>query len=429
MNPPPVMPLFDSAQYLPEGNACVNQHLTRISLERVEDAGLVFEYATDWLMEQLHHENNYKAYRSELTTFLHWCFDVASLSPAALSRRDIARYVSYCQQPPSELIGWFNVAQFKLDKSCGQRLPNPAWRPFTGRRVMGQEQPYQLSDNALKTKMAILSSFYSYLIGEEYCERNPAQIWMNHSRFAHQQQFRLNPDDELPAFTELQWSYVVACAERLAKEHPQQGQRSLFLIRLLYACYLRISEVAARAGFSPVMSQFRRHPQTGVWSFYVPQSKGGKRRSVAVSKALLAGLTQYRSFLGLTPLPEAGENTPLFIRHRAAGRGREVGELNANLGIRQLREEVQQVINAAAAMALADGFDTDAAAMVQMSAHNIRHTGITHDININQRPLSHVQADAGHDSIDTTSKYLHTSQVERHESAYRKAMDNLAGID
>lgn len=57
--------------------------------------------------------------------------------------------------------------------------------------------------------------------------------------------------------------------------------------------------------------------------------------------------------------------------------------------------------------------------------HAIRHTGITHDINLHGRPLSHVQADAGHDSIDTTSKYLHTSNSERHESAQQKPLDRL----
>jgi integrase len=63
-----------------------------------------------------------------------------------------------------------------------------------------------------------------------------------------------------------------------------------------------------------------------------------------------------------------------------------------------------------------------------MSAHNIRHTGITHDINLNRRPLSHVQADAGHESIDTTSQYLHTNQTERHQSAFEKPLNHLAGI-
>ena len=83
----------------------------------------------------------------------------------------------------------------------------------------------------------------------------------------------------------------------------------------------------------------------------------------------------------------------------------------------------------AADLALEDGFEQDAQEMRQMTPHSIRHTGITHDINLNGRPLSHVQADAGHDSIDTTSQYLHVSKTERHETAARKQINRLSGIE
>jgi integrase len=119
------------------------------------------------------------------------------------------------------------------------------------------------------------------------------------------------------------------------------------------------------------------------------------------------------------------KQTPLFVRHKAAAHGREQGELNANLGIRQLRDLVMAVFEQAASLAEQDGFDQDAAEMRTLTPHSIRHTGITHDINLHGRPLSHVQADAGHDSIDTTSKYLHTGNRERHESASRKPLDHL----
>ena len=183
---PPVIPFFDAPQYLDQGNSQVNQHIARISLSAVPDAGLVYEHAVDWLLESRFNENNFKTYRSELTTYLHWCFEVAQLSPAEVSRRTMARYVDYCLAPPSELIAYRNVAQFVMDKEWGERLPNPLWRPFLGKKIDGVEQPYRLSDKALKTKLAILSSFYGYLIAEEYTERNPAMMWMKHSRFASQ---------------------------------------------------------------------------------------------------------------------------------------------------------------------------------------------------------------------------------------------------
>ncbi|MGI2067986.1 tyrosine-type recombinase/integrase [Shewanella glacialipiscicola] len=430
MQLPPVIPLFDSFEFIQVGNSIVNQYITQISMEKVVDAGLVIEHASDWLFEQKHNENNYKTYRSELTTFLHWCFDVVSMSPIDVTRKDMSRYVDYCQTPPIALIGYFNVPQFRLDKQCDERVPNAQWRPFVGKKHLGQVQPYVLSDNALKTKMAILSSFYSYLTSEEYCERNPAQIWLNHSRFSANRSYqRQNHEDENSlAFTELQWSYVMSTVTAQAEEFPELHQRSLFLISLIYSCYLRISDVSARAGYSPVMNQFKHNQQTGIWSFHIPLSKGGKKRNVAISKALLEALVKYRQFLGLTDYPGPNENRPLFVRHKAAGRGRDVGILNANLGIRHVRDEIQSIINLAAERIETDGFIQDGAQMRKLTAHNIRHTGITHDININRRPLSHVQADAGHESIDTTSQYLHTSQVERHESAFNKPIDHLKGI-
>lgn len=414
------MPLFDGLLHLEAGNPQVNQHLANLSLGEVPDAGLVYELAVDWLLEQRHNENNYKTYRSELTTFLHWSFCEAVISPRDLTRRIMMRYLDYCQAPPPALIAYRNVAQFVQDKEWGERLPNPQWRPFLGKRELGRELPYRLSEQAMKTKLAILSAFFQFLIQEEYMDRNPALLLQRVKRPVQQE-----ADEQTQAFSELQWSYVMQAAERLAAEDPAQHERSRFLICLMYACYLRISEVAARPGFSPVMGQFRRDGKTGVWGYYIPHSKGGKRRTVAVSQALLDALKRYRTFLGLSLLPAPDEQTPLFVRHKAAAHGREQGELNANLGIRQLRDLVMAVLAQAAELAELDGFAQDAVEMRSLTPHSIRHTGITHDINLNGRPLSHVQADAGHDSIDTTSKYLHTGNSERHESASHKPLDHL----
>lgn len=422
------LPLFDSILYLEEGNPTVNQYITNLSLNKVYDATLIYEYAVDWLMEQKHSENNYKSYRSELTTFLQWAFDVEEISLSDITRRSMSRYIDYCSNPPKELIAYRNVSQFKLDKYSGQRVPNPLWRPFLGKRDGSLEKPYKISESALKTKLAILSSFFNFLINEEYMERNPAMMLMKSGRFKSSFQGNVSgeDDEEIKAFTDLQWSYVISAAETMAHEDPENHYRTLFLIHLLYGCYLRISEVAARPGFTPTMSQFRRDQKTGVWGFNIPRSKGGKRRTVAVSQKLLISLQSYRKHLNLDPLPTKNDNTPLFVRHKAASHGRDAGVLNANLGIRQLREQVNYVFQLAADQAQKDGFEQDAREMRELTPHSIRHTGISHDININKRPLSHVQADAGHDSIETTSKYLHTTRIERHESAKDKPLDALS---
>ena len=86
------------------------------------------------------------------------------ISPKDLTRRIMMRYLDYCQAPPAALIAYRNVAQFVLDKEWGERLPNPQWRPFLGKRELGRELPYRLSEQAMKTKLAILSAFFQFLI-------------------------------------------------------------------------------------------------------------------------------------------------------------------------------------------------------------------------------------------------------------------------
>ncbi len=424
---PLALPLFDAVEYLEDGNALVNDYLARLTVNRTQDAALVYEYSVDWLLEQRASENNFKTYRSELTTFFYWCFEVEQESPLDTTRRSLFRYVEFCRQPPNALIAYFNTAQFKTHKETGERYPNGNWRPFLGRKESGEVLPYRLSEQALRTKLAILSAYYSYLIDEELTERNPARQILKSGVFKAGSQFQASGEDNesIKAFSELQWSYVMATARELAREEPDLHERTLFLVSLMYGCYLRISEVSARPGFAPIMGQFRRDSQTGIWSYHIPRSKGGKQRSVAVSKALLQALKRYRRYLGLADLPPPGDETPLFVRHRAAGRGRDAGTQNANLGIRQVRELLDDLFYKAALAAADDGFIEDAAEIRQMTAHSLRHTGITHDINLNRRPLSHVQADAGHDSIDTTSRYLHTGRIERHESAAGKQLDRL----
>ena len=195
---------------------------------------------------------------------MHWCFGEMRISPKDLTRRIMMRYLDYCQAPPAALIAYRNVAQFVLDKEWGERLPNPQWRPFLGKRELGRELPYRLSEQAMKTKLAILSAFFQFLIQEEYMDRNPALLLQRVKRSMQQES-----DDHGQAFSELQWSYVMQAADLLAVESPEQHERSRFLISLMYACYLRISEVAARPGFTPSWGSFAamEKPASGAISF------------------------------------------------------------------------------------------------------------------------------------------------------------------
>ena len=58
--------------------------------------------------------------------------------------------------------------------------------------------------------------------------------------------------------------------------------------------------------------------------------------------------------------------------------------------------------------------------MEQATAHWLRHTGISDDINKRHRPISHVRDDAGHSSSQITDRYNDVTLQERHKSAESK---------
>ena len=425
---PPIIPFFDTLSRINESNGFINESITNIVIGYVGDAGVVYEHGLSFLLENTHAENKFKTYRAELTSFFIWAFLVEEISLCSVKRPHIAKYIDWAKNPPTEYIGTAQVAQFVLSKSLGLYVPNPNWRPFVKRSpknstVESKDIAYALSPVAIQNKLSCLSTFYYYLNDVGYCETNPAALFMRRKNIG-KLAIASKADDEIKALSKLQWSFVYSAAQDMAKEDPKH-ERTLFLLSLMYSCYLRISEVSARPGYSPVMSQFSINPHDNSWTFFVTESKGGKSGRVMVSNELLNALKRYRQYLGMSPLPSRSEITPLFIRHAKGKTGRDSGIINANLGIRQVRSEIEGIFIRASNKLFADGFEVDADEVKNSSPHKIRHTGITHDVE-NGRPLSHVQKDARHDSIETTSKYIGIRTAERYQSALGKELDELS---
>jgi site-specific recombinase XerD len=67
-----------------------------------------------------------------------------------------------------------------------------------------------------------------------------------------------------------------------------------------------------------------------------------------------------------------------------------------------------------------DGHVQDAATLHEATAHWLRHTGISEDLNANGRPLAHVADDAGHNDIKTTSIYIDSDMRDRHNSKTKR---------
>ncbi|MEA9432161.1 tyrosine-type recombinase/integrase [Aeromonas caviae] len=422
---PPFYPYFESIDLLEEANGFINEHVAHITSTRVNDAGFVYELTLDYLSELKHNPNNFKSSRSEITTFIIWCWDVEGIALADVTRRHMNRFLSWCNSPPLEAIGDAQRPQFLYNKELSIRFPNPLWRPFVHRAKKGEgisytSISYQRKPSAIKNQLAILSSYYQFLNDEEYCERNPAALAMRRERFKSNQPANDN-EEEIKALSPLQLAYLMDAAQKLAADEPARHERTLFLIVLLFSTYARISEISARPGYSPVMSQIKRDRNNETWGFFIPQSKNGKSRTVAVSDALLNALKRYRKYQGLSELPSPNEQTPLLIRIRPAQHGRDSKTINANLGVNAIRDEVEFVYKTTATMLENDGRFHDAADLRTMTVHSLRHTGISSDLE-KGRSLHHVMADAGHQDIGITSRYITASRTERYESAKHKGI-------
>lgn len=353
----------------------------------------------------------FDSYRREVERLLHWCALVASKSLKDLKRDDIAEYLSFCQNPPKSWLGKSKPAKFIIVN--GERVPNPKWRPFIVtvskiERFSGKKpriNQFELSNDSIKELFAILSSFFNYLLQEEYVYMNPVALIRQKSKFIRTRQGK----PKIRRLSELQWQYVIKTAQDLAENEPDVHERTLFIMSALYSMYLRISELTATERWTPRMNDFVCDSDGNWW--FTTVGKGNKERQIAVSGSMLKALKRWRKHLGLTSLPSPADNSPLLPKSTGSA------IKSTNL----IRKIVQLCFNQAIEALKKDGFSDDAESLPEATVHWLRHTGISDDVK--HRPREHVRDDAGHGSSAVTDKYIDIEKRERHRSARRKQID------
>ncbi len=79
---------------------------------------------------------------------------------------------------------------------------------------------------------------------------------------------------------------------------------------------------------------------------------------------------------------------------------------------------VQDCFDVAYSRMKKDGLEDDAADLKAATVHWLQHTGISEDVKI--RPREHVRDDAGHQTMQTTDRYIESDDRERHLSVRTK---------
>lgn len=410
-NQPTPIPLFDALEHL---ELALDNQMTRIKSRlpagiSTNEVHADYQHTSEFLRAYRGSAETFKSYRRETERLLQWAWFVRAKSLKDLRRNDLEAFLEFCQAPPKDWIGIKHVPRF-LDKD-GMRVPNPAWRPFIAaiskKAHRDGELPnvksYTLSQSALQSIFAILSSFFNYLEQEEYTFGNPIAQIRQKSKFLRKHHGKKT----IRRLSELQWAYIIETAELMANANPGLHERTLFIMNALFAMYLRISELAASVRWVPQMGHFYKDMDNNWW--FKTVGKGNKERDISVSNAMLEALKRYRLSLKLSSLPSPGESTPLISK--AVGKG-------PVEGTRHIRKIVQHCFDQTIDRLKNDGFREDAEMLVAATVHWLRHTGISEDVKI--RPREHVRDDAGHSSSAITDQYIDIELRARHASAKKK---------
>jgi integrase/recombinase XerD len=342
-----------------------------------------------WLAGFADSPNTQANCRREAERLLLWSLSERGKPLSSLTHEDLLVYQRFLGAPPTHWV------------MNGRKLPrsHPHWRPFAG----------PLSPASQRQAMVVLNSMLSWLVQAGYLAGNPLALSRTRRKSPTAPRVERFLEEDL-------WAEVrttVACMPRNSTREQATHARARWLLSLLYLCGLRISEVAGNR-MGDFFCRADRHGEPRWWLQVL--GKGGKERLVPATNELMVELSHYRRLLGLTPLPQEGENAPVLfpVWWRAPTDPYKAIVWPEPLTRAAIHGIVKDVFAATAVRLLAQGPDQAMRAhrIQSASSHWLRHTmasRLANDVD-----LLHVRDTLGHASISTTSIYLHTEDDQRH---------------
>lgn len=310
------LPIFDDIKHIDD----VDLNATIDALDGFDEEELRdYTHALAFLKSYRGSQGTFNSYRREIERLLHWCKIVVDKRLGQLKREDIEDFIRFCQKPPKTWIGTAKVPRFVVKD--GERVPNVTWRPFIStisklehrKGKQANTKDFVFAQGSIKETFAILSTFYNYLLQEEYVSSNPVALIRQKSKFLQ----RAQGSSKIRRLSELQWHYVYDTINKMAADQPMVHERTLFILSALYSMYLRISELAANERWTPLMNHFYKDSEENWW--FTTIGKGNKKRQIAVSDTMLEALMRWRVILGLPSLPSPSDHSPLLPKTKGQG--------------------------------------------------------------------------------------------------------------
>lgn len=340
-----------------------------------------------WLARFVDTKTTFSNYRKEAERLYLWSVFQLGKPISSLTHEDFLVYQRFLLDPqPRE----------KWVAGGGKKHPrgDERWRPFYG----------PLSVASQRQAMIILNVMFAWMVEAGYLAGNPLSLSRHRARRAKPRITRyLDPD---------LWKEVKAYIEGMPKETDRERAhyyRVRWLFTLLYLGGLRISEVGENA----MGSFFCRRDKDGEERWWLEVlGKGDKERLVPATNEMMVELARYRREVGLAPYPTPNEATPLALP---------IGKSREPLTRAALHSIVKKVFDGAAdrLRQRGDEYAVRADLLERASAHWLRHTAGSHMAD-QQIDLRLVRDNLGHESLGTTSQYLHVDDDRRHKETEQK---------
>lgn len=367
-----------------DGNAGANRAVgTRSQIAAQNDIDAI----KAWLARFADTPTTFSSYRKEAERLLLWSVIELGKPLSSLTHEDLLVYQRFLGNPlPAER--WIMKVGRKWSRF------EPDWRPFAG----------PLSATSQRQAIVILNTLFSWLVNAGYLAGNPLSLSRQRQRKAKPRITRFLDEDL--------WLEVKASIESMPRETDREREhyfRVRWLFSLLYICGLRISEVVV----STMGEFFYRRGNDGEERWWLEiTGKGDKTRIVPATNELMVELTRYRRENGLTSFPLHGETTPLLLP--IGGKQRPLTRSAVHLIVKEVFERAAKRIEARGS-----DFASRAQLLRTGSAHWLRHTAGSNMAG-SEIDLRYVRDNLGHESISTTSKYLHSEDDLRHKATEEK---------
>lgn len=346
-----------------------------------------YEALQCWLREYQHKETTYRTYQKEAERFLIWCIHERGKALSSLNRDDVEAYLHFLDDPqPREK--WCGS---KTGRGC--RRGDADWRPFTG----------PLSHSAKMTAISAIDSLFNYLVDARYLTFNPMSL-IRKKRFSVKNKIanelalheRILTIDEWHAMLDTLDHYPEAT---LSEKNDKE--RLKFLVAILFLLGLRVNELATHC-----WNAFRKVEDQ--WWFYVV-GKGDKLARIPVNDELLRAMIQYRAHLKMAPYPSADDVKPLIASFTTgdAITPRQINKLLKKLAIESSKKFMHQ--------------PEKEAKLSKFSAHWLRHLSATMQDKAGVL-FKHIRANHRHENDETTRRYVHAMDNDRHYDMQRLVM-------